>query len=83
MNFRHLIKFLIGVLFSACLIGLGLFLTNLSENGFWLAFAVLSIPAFGFYLYKSNRKHIGLGMLISTIPIIIIGLLFIIISGLH
>ena len=73
----------IGIILSVSLVILGFITTNYTEDGVLLVLFSSSIPCLGIYFYIYKWKYIGLGMLLATIPILLLGLLFIVASNLH
>ena len=74
---------LFGIFSSILIVGVGLFLTNTLNQGFFVSASAFIIPIFGIYFHKSSKKQLGLGMLIVSIPLLLIGLFLIFIGKLH
>jgi len=72
-----------GIILSIVIIIGGLLLTKLIEHGVGIFISIILVPIIGYFFYIDNYKAIGLGMFISTVPIILAGILFMIVSSLH
>lgn len=75
--------FFMGIILSIVIIIGGLLLTKLIEHGVGIFISIILVPIIGYFFYIDNYKAIGLGMFISTVPIILAGILFMIVSSLH
>ena len=83
MRALKILYYIFGFLISFVIIFIGFLLTNYWEDEFGIVMAFISVPIFGFYFLKFRQKQIGMGMLISFIPLILLALVFIILSRLH
>jgi hypothetical protein len=77
------LKFILGLIISIGLVVLGFITTRYFEHGFWVSIFSIAVPFIGWVLFKGNQKQIGKGMLICSIPLSILAILFILLSGLH
>jgi hypothetical protein len=78
-----ILKYILGFLISIALVVLGIVISNYLDNGFWVSLFTIAVPVIGWYLFKNKQKQIGVGMLICSIPIGLLAILFILLSGLH
>ena len=76
-------SFLLGLILSILFLVAGFILSNWIEHVIGILLSVCAIPGIGYLFYKSAYRFIGLGMLISLVPISILGLLFFVVSSLH
>lgn len=65
------------------MIFVGLQITKYAEHGFWLAASALAVPFAGFLIFKYKQRQIGIGMLVSSIPIALLAIVFVLIGKLH
>lgn len=77
------LNFIIGVVISILLVILGLVLANYLEHGAFLVAGAILVPVFGTYQFVYGQKQIGLAMLITSIPLALLGFAFVVASGLH
>jgi heme/copper-type cytochrome/quinol oxidase subunit 4 len=79
----EVLKYIIGFLISIGLVVIGFVLTQYFEHGLSVSICTIAIPFIGWFFLKVKQKEIGMGMLISSIPIGLLALLFIFLSELH
>ena len=80
---KRILFIIIGVFISVIIPILGLYLTNVFENGFAITLSLIVLPFIGFFTFKSKYKSIGVGIFIGLIPIGILAFIFAVASQLH
>lgn len=74
---------LLGLVSSAILVIIGFVLTKLTGNGLFIGVSMLSVPLIGWYQYTINKKALAIGMFIASLPILYLGFVILVASGLH
>ena len=82
-DIKKILFIIIGVITSIIVPILGLYLTNIFEDGFAVASSLIVLPINGFLTFKSKYKPFGIGIFIGLIPVSLLAFIFIIVSKLH
>jgi hypothetical protein len=80
---KKILFIIFGVIVSVIIPILGLYLTNIFEDGFAVTMSLIVLSFIGFLTYKSKYKLVGIGIFIGLIPISLLAFMFIIVSKLH
>ena len=82
-DIKKILFIIIGVITSFIVPILGLYLTNILEDGFAAALSLIVLPIIGFLAFKSKYKPFGIGIFIGLLPVGLLAIIFIIVSKLH
>jgi len=82
-DLKKILFIIIGVIISIVIPLLGLYLTNIFENGFAVTLSLIVLPLIGFLTLKSKYKPVGIGIFIGLIPMGFLAFIFIMVSKLH
>jgi hypothetical protein len=80
---KHILFVLLGVIISFVIPFLGLYLTNIFDDGSAVSLSLICLPIVGLLTFKSKYKSVGLGIFIGLIPVGILTFTFITLSQLH
>lgn len=80
---KKIIKIILGIIIAILIPMLGILVTKYFEQGIYTLLSIIFVLFVGICLLKSNYREIGIGIIIGTMPVIIVTLGFIIISNLH
>ena len=80
---KKLIKIILGIILAILIPMLGILVTKYFEDGIYTLLSIILVLFVGIYLLKSKYREIGIGIIIGTIPVIMVTIGFIIISNLH